>query len=133
MADIRNRTLTLADCRFDWVFHGYDAAFEGKATFSDIDGVVYHNGHFLFVEHKSMKEEDEPPVLSKGQLKVYEALSKMPNTTCWFIAGNMQESVPYYIQGIGNELSADLRGVDKIFARAFLRGMLEAWYKKASK
>lgn len=134
MADIRNRQLTLADCRFDWVFHGYDSAFEGNATFSDIDGIVRVNDHFLFVEHKSMNRNDRLPTLPKGQLGVYEALSKLPNATCLLVAGDMQKSVPYYIQSIPAEGEGiDLREFDDMSARKILKTILENWYEQAAK
>lgn len=133
MADIRNRSLTLADCRFDWVFHGYDNAFEGKATFSDIDGVVHHNGHFLFVEHKSMSRQDRIPTLPKGQLGLYSALASQPNSMCLLIAGDMQKSVPYYIEQIGESgIRIDLRSEDDITARLVLKSILETWYEYAT-
>lgn len=133
MADIRNRTLTLADCRFDWVFHGYDTAFEGQGTFSDIDGVIYHNGHFLFIEHKSMSADEKPSSLPKGQLKLYRALSLLPNSTCYLVGGDMKESVPFYIEQIGGkERIMNLRGYDKFSARAALRDILIEWYIAAN-
>lgn len=132
MADIRNRSLTLADCRFDWVFHGYDDAFQGKATFSDIDGVVHHKGHFLFVEHKSMTREDRIPTLPKGQLGLYSALASRPNTTCMLIAGDMQKSIPFYIQVIGDSIGLDLRSEDDMSARRVLKSILDSWFEKAN-
>jgi hypothetical protein len=133
MADIRNRNLTLADCRFDWVFHGYDSAFQGQATFSDIDGVVHHKGHFLFIEHKSMSREDKLPSLPKGQLGLYSALAALPNSTCWLVCGDMQKSVPYYIEEIGgSEFRIDLRGEDDMTARSVLKHILDSWFEYAN-
>lgn len=128
MADIRNRELTLADCRFDWVHHGYDKAFEGKATFSDIDGVVHHEGHFLFVELKSLSPEQDIPVLPKGQRGLYEALANQPNTTCLFVAGDMKKSIPYYVEFIGQDRVLDLRKVDPLLAMRTLRVIFETWF-----
>lgn len=134
MADIRNRSLTLADCRFDWVFHGYDSAFDGEATFSDIDGIVHVNGHFLLVEHKSMNRSDRLPTLPKGQLGVYSALAQLPNVTCLLVAGDMQKSVPYFIQSIpASGEGIDLREFDDMAARKVLKALLENWYEQASK
>jgi hypothetical protein len=134
MADIRNRKLTLADCRFDWVFHGYDNSFDNEATFSDIDGVVHLNGHFLFVEHKSMQRSDRQPTLPRGQLAVYEALSKIPNATCLLVSGDMQKSVPYYIETIPSDgVGIDLREFDDMSARKVLMAILNEWYKEATK
>lgn len=134
MADIKNRNLTLADCRFDWVFHGYDSAFNGDATFSDIDGIVHVNGHFLLVEHKSMQRSDRLPTLPKGQLGVYSALSKLPNVTCLLVAGDMQKSIPYYIETIPSDgRGIDLREIDDMAARRILKAILENWYETAVK
>ena len=134
MADIRNRRLTLADCRFDWVFHGYDASFDNKATFSDIDGIVHVNGHFLFVEHKSMQRSDKPPKLPNGQQAVYQALSQLPNATCILVSGDMQKSVPYYIETVPSDgTGIDLREFDDMAARRVLMAILGNWYKEATK
>ncbi len=127
MADIRNRSMTLADCRFDWVYHGYDSVFEGEATFSDIDGVVFKNDHFLFTELKMMKRDDPLPVLPNGQMKVYSALASRPKTQCYFIAGDMQKSVPYYILDINTRRFYDLRFAEDLDARAFLRSLIQQW------
>jgi hypothetical protein len=127
MADIRNRDLTLADCRFDWTFHGYDSSFPGTATFSDIDGIVHINGHFLFIELKSMKIDDPIPQLSKGQRAVYEALGDLGPTTCLFIAGDMQKSVPYYVEDLVETFSWDLRSLGELGARDALRDIIKRW------
>lgn len=133
MADIRNRNLTLADCRFDWVFHGYDNAFDDKATFSDIDAVVHHEGHFLFIEHKSMTREDRIPSLPKGQLGLYSALAARPGNMCLLVAGDMKKSVPYYIEQIGESgIRLDLRSEDDITARLILKSILETWFEYAN-
>lgn len=127
MADIRNRSMTLADCRFDWVYHGYDAAFEGQATFSDIDGVVYLNDHFLFTELKMMRRDEDLPKLPNGQLKVYKALASRPKTQCYFVAGDMQKSVPFYIYNVNTGEHHDLRMMEDLDARAFLRSLIKQW------
>jgi hypothetical protein len=120
--------MTLADCRFDWVHHGYDKCFKGRATFSDIDGALHLDGHFLFIEFKSFKPGEKQPFLYSGQLGLYEALAKQPNTTCWFIGGDMQMSVPWYIENIGTKESFDFSQTgDALAARESLRVMIDDW------
>ncbi len=128
MADIRNRSMTLADCRFDWTFHGYDKVFEKKATFSDIDSVLFWNDSFLFIEMKYAKRSDPAPFLHPGQDKVYKALNRQGNNTCWLVSGDMQKSVPFFVVCLcGCETVHDLRGHDEFEARAFLRDLIEDW------
>jgi hypothetical protein len=131
MADIRNRSLTLADCRFDWVFHGYDEAFQGYATFSDIDGIVHLNGHFLFVEHKYCDRDSAPPIMSQGQKSVYEALSNVNKTTCLLIAGDTKKSIPYFIEDLKTGMKLDLSKSSDIDARATLKMILADWANHA--
>ena len=133
MADIRDRSLTLASCRFDWVFHGYDKVLEGKSTFSDIDAVTVVNNHALLIEHKFMKREDDVPEIYSGQRKVYNHFLRDPNNDAWFIAGDMEKSVPYYIEDLRNGLSVDLRGYSDIECRKDHKDVLHTWNQKAVK
>lgn len=127
MADIRNRSMTLADCRFDWTFHGYDKVFQKEATFSDIDSVLLWKDYFLFIEMKSAKREDEAPFLYPGQAKVYEALAKSYQNTCWLVSGDMQKSIPFFVVDLDDGYVHDLRNFNEMDARAFLRGLIEDW------
>jgi hypothetical protein len=127
MADIRNRTMTLADCRFDWTFYGYDKAFDGTATFSDIDGAIYLNGRYLFIELKFARREDGFPILAKGQKNLYKALARDLGATCLLVAGDMQRSVPFFIEDIGTGIRHDLSSLDEINARKFLRQLFSDW------
>jgi hypothetical protein len=95
---------------------------------------VHLNGHFLFVEHKSMQRSDRQPSLPRGQLAVYEALSKIPNAICLLVSGDMQKSVPYYIETIPSDgVGIDLREFDDMSARKVLMAILNEWYKEATK
>lgn len=133
MADIRNRSMTLADCRFDWTFHGYDKVFEKQATFSDIDSVLLWNDHFLFIEMKSSKREDPAPFLYPGQAKVYEALGKHYANTCWLVSGDMQKSIPFFVVDLDSGYAHDLRDFSEMDSRAFLRGLIEDWKNSVDK
>lgn len=130
MADIRDRTLTLASCRFDWVFHGYDKMLEGKSTFSDIDAVAIVNDHALLIEHKFMSRGDEIPQIYDGQRKVYKHFLRDKNNTILFVAGDMEKSIPYYIEDLGTGESVDLRHLSDIQCRKYLKDMLFEWNKK---
>ena len=131
MADIRNRTMTLADCRFDWTFYGYDKVFDGTATFSDIDGAIYLNGKYLFVELKFCNRNDGFPTLPKGQKNLYTALAKDLGATCLLVAGDMQKSIPFFVEDIGTGERHDLSGLDEISARKFLRKLFGDWVERS--
>lgn len=128
MADIRNRELKFADIRFDWDFHGYTKVFEGNTTFSDIDAVINNNGHFLFIEHKRMKPTDKPPTLPPGQRGVYTELASLPKFTAWLVAGDMQLSIPYWVENLETGAIVDLRQYEPRNARAALTDLLASWY-----
>lgn len=51
------------------------------AGFSDIDGVLEHHGHFLFIETKF-----ERAPLSRGQEIMLKHLRRMPNTQVWVVS-----------------------------------------------
>ena len=127
MADIRNRSMTLADCRFDWTFHGYDKVFEKEATFSDIDSVLLWKDRFLFIEMKSAKREDPAPFLYAGQAKVYDALARNYKSSCWLVSGDMQKSIPFFVVNLNNGFAHDLREFTEMDARKYLRSMIENW------
>lgn len=127
MADIRNRSMTLADCRFDWTFYGYDKAFDGTATFSDIDGALYINGHYMFIELKYAVKEDGFPTLAPGQKNLYKALARDLKATCLLVAGDMQKSIPFFVEDIGTGELHDLSAFDEISARKYLRKLFSDW------
>lgn len=127
MADIRNRTMTFADCRFDWTYHGYDKAFDGSATFSDIDGALYVNGKYLFVELKFCTKLDEFPSMPPGQKNLYKGLATDLGATCLLVAGDMQKSVPFFIEDIGTGIRHDLTSLNEINARKYLRQLFSDW------
>jgi hypothetical protein len=129
MADIRDRTLPLASIRFDWTFWGYDQVFDGRKTFSDIDAVVNNNGHFLFIEHKRMKSWDRPPTLPPGQLQVYTSLAQNPNMSAWLVAGDMELSIPFWVENLQTGSTVDLRKHEPIEARKVLKDLLQNWYE----
>jgi hypothetical protein len=123
--------MTLADCRFDWTYHGYDKVFDGSATFSDIDGALYLNGRYLFVELKFARKEDGFPTIPPGQKNLYKGLALDLGATCLLVAGDMQKSVPYFIEDIGTGLRHNLTDLDEISARKFLRKLFSDWAESA--
>jgi hypothetical protein len=104
---------------------------DGKSTFSDIDAVTVVNNHALLVEHKFMKREDSIPELYAGQFKVYNHFLRDPQNDAWFIAGDMEKSVPYYIEDLRTGTIIDLRPYSDIECRKYLKDMLHAWNQKA--
>lgn len=133
MADIRNRSMTLADCRFDWTFHAYDKVFNKEATFSDIDSVLFWKDHFLFIEMKSAKRSDPKPFLYAGQAKVYNALLNHHASTCWLVSGDMQKSIPFFVVDLLDGYTYDLTRHSEMDARAFLRALIENWKNSVDK
>jgi hypothetical protein len=112
---------------FDWTYHGYDKVFDGSATFSDIDGAMYLNGGYLFIELKYCKREDQFPTLAPGQKNLYLGLSKDLGATCLLIAGDMQKSVPFFVENIGTGERHNLSDLDEISARKYLRKLFSDW------
>lgn len=131
MADIRDRNLTLASCRFDWVFHGYDKMLEGKSTFSDVDAVTVVNNNALLIEHKYMSREGKVPEIYQGQWRVYSHFLGDPRNEVWVVAGDMEKSIPYYIEDLRTGATYDLRNKDDLTCRKTLKDMLKNWNQKA--
>lgn len=73
MADIRDKTKTLAEIRDNWATTGIEKALHGRCAFMDIDAVTERLGWFLFIERNRSCTE-----LSKGQEITLRQLATKP-------------------------------------------------------
>lgn len=74
MADIRDKTKTLAEIRDNWATTGIEDALHGRCAFMDIDAITERNGQFLIIERNRACRP-----LSKGQEITLRALAHQPN------------------------------------------------------
>jgi hypothetical protein len=130
MADIRNRNLTLADCRFDWTMHGFESIFEGVGKFSDIDCVLNYRGRILVIENKFWvkKSGHDVPRFSGPQREfLYERLRDDYGFTCWYIAGDTKRSVPWFVEDLNSGISYDWTDCEPFEAQENLRELMREW------
>ena len=103
-------------------FHVFDSCFPGRINFTDVDGLVEVNGHFLGLEWKS----GDGRGLSTGQRLCYEQLTRFPRFVMVLVRGNAKDmSVEEFcvIQNgsLGGWESGDL---------AALKGRIQRWARR---
>jgi hypothetical protein len=74
MADIRDKTKTLAEIRDNWASTGIEGALHGRCAFTDIDALTERNGQFLIIERNRSCRP-----MSKGQEITFNAIASQPN------------------------------------------------------
>ena len=100
VSDIRNVSLTFAECRRPWVRWGLPqhlgnvSSEWGKCSPSDIDGVLEINKHVLFIEDKDFGTEDQLATkqdfvnqISRGQALLFNTLCIADNQSVLVIDG----------------------------------------------
>lgn len=132
MADIRDLD-KFARGRWRWDEYGYSSAFGGRITFTDVDGLVERNGHFLFIEQKQYTPDQcGPYYLPKGQEIALERLARLPQFTVLYVAGDASDCSPWWIKNLTTMKVDDYRDTpDADERRGKLTRLFEAWWTLA--
>lgn len=98
----------------------FDDCFSGKIGLSDIDGMVEHNGHILYLEWKASLDV----LLPQGQRIAFEAISNKEHQSVLVVWGKPNYSGPmrfelYAFGKVHNDGPITLEGLKQIFKMWF--------------
>jgi len=129
MADIRDKTKTLAEIRDNWQTTGIEDALHGRCAFMDIDALTERRGRFLIVERN---RKGGP--LSTGQELTLRALAKLEQFNVVEVWGepDTYPRIRILYPDASNDKIHDLAAWTQEQQIAFMKELVRQWTTKAN-
>lgn len=129
MADIRDKTKTLAEIRDNWQSTGIESALYGRCAFMDIDAITERRGRFLIIERN---RKGGP--LSTGQELTFRALARLEQFNVVEVWGepNTYPRIRIFYPDATNDKIHDLEALTQDEQIAFMRELVTQWTTKVN-